>query len=89
MVWSSPQEQALTLVCEHLLCSSESKREGIFISVKDFLFTPLWTGWENESWLTEEGVTAVTVFGDEHLDKNLNLALIGEMLDIGPRIAIL
>ena len=77
MVWSSPQEQALTLVREHLLCFSDSKREGIFISVKDFLFTPLWTGWGNESWLTEEGVTAATIFRDEHLDKKFKLSSYG------------
>ena len=84
MVWSSPQEQALTLICEHLLCSTDSERGRDLLYVKDFLFTPLWTGWENESWLTEEGVTAVTVFEDEHLDRNLDLALIGEKMGIGP-----
>ncbi len=42
-------------------------------------------GWNNVRWVTRGGVTFVTMWDEEHLYNNLRLAMIKEMIGLGPK----
>ena len=79
MAWTSPEEQTLTHLHEHLFVARPALKSEIVSSVKGSLFR--WTlGWDHEDWTTDRDVTVVTIFGDAHLDRNLKFALVKEMV---------
>lgn len=84
MAWTLAEEQALTIAHDHLWCSSIPEKFAFYDSVMTSLFPRRGWVWEQEDWCTYKGITAASAFGDEHLERNLKLAIIGEMLGIGP-----
>ncbi len=83
MAWDSSEEQALTHLHKHLSVASTTLKEDVVFSVQSSLFN--WRlGWYHDYWTTDKGVTVVTVFGDDHLEKNLKLALVKEMVGMAP-----
>ena len=83
MAWTSTEEQALTHLHTHLEVAHSTKKEEVLASVHGTLFD--WRlGWDHDYWMTDKGLTSVTVFGDNHLVKNLNYAVVKEMLGMGP-----
>ncbi len=86
MTWVSSEEEACSLARAHLLSMDRSKREAIHKDlVKHVHPYRNWT-WDEAGWITHLGVTAVTTYRDEHLESNLKLAQVSEMLDLGPEI---
>ncbi len=85
MAWTSLEDEACTILRTHLLNQSQEWKEAFYAGlVRTVHPHARWT-WEQNNWDTHLGITAVTTYGDEHLESNLKLALIGEMLGLGPQ----
>ncbi len=85
MAWISLEEEACTILRTHLQSRSQDWKEAYYAElVKTVHPHSRWT-WDQDNWSTYLGVTAVTTYGDEHLESNLKLAMISEMIGLGPR----
>lgn len=84
MAWLSNEEQAMFFVRQHLEGSSYASRLDYYRLLREKIFPRRGWVWEHENWDSYRGVTAATVFGNNHLLKNLSLAILGEMLGLGP-----
>ena len=84
MAWASTEEQAMYVVRQHMeVASLETKKTLIDLYTQLFFPQPD-SSWSQVMWSNRCGVTFVTIWGEEHLRNNLRLALIKEMLGLGP-----
>ena len=85
MAYLSLEEQVYSLVRDQLWNQSQQWKEAFYADlVRTVHPHPGWT-WEQEGWDVYEGVAAATTYGDAHLESNIKLALVAEMLGQGPR----
>ena len=64
--------------------SSSSKNDLATYYSNAFFRHEQQSGWNNVRWTTRGGVTFVTMWDEEHLYNNLRLAMIKEMMGVGP-----
>lgn len=84
MAWASTEEQAMYLVRQHMGVMSLEKKKALIELYSQLFFPQQENGWSNVRWTTRYGVTFVTMWDEEHLYNNLRLAMIKEIMGLGP-----
>ena len=89
MAWESSEEQAMSVVRQHLEeeASLEVRHTIIDGLIEDIFPEPIYPNgqWKHTPWATHNGITYVTTRGEDHLCNNLKVALMIELLGLGPR----
>lgn len=62
---------------------SEQQREMRTIFTQQW-FPNLGRSWDETRWVTQGGVTYVTLWGNDHLSRNLKFAMMMELIGLGP-----
>ena len=85
MAWKSSEEQAMQVVKQHLEEANLEMRQAIIRSQEEFTFPDLaHPRWQRTQWVTHNEITYVTTWGEGHLLNNLKVAMIKELLGLGP-----
>ena len=85
MAWESTEEQATQVIKQHMTGMSLSKRETLVeYYAKAFFNLREQEGYSNVRWITSHGVTLVTMWDEDHLFNNLRLAMVKEIMEVGP-----
>ena len=85
MAWSTKEEQVMDIVRKHMEGMSFSRKNDLAMYYsKAFFRHEQQSGWNNVRWTTRGGITFVTMWDEEHLYNNLRLAMIKEMMGVGP-----
>ena len=74
------------LVRLHMGVMQERKKEELKDLYARLIFPQNGNAWSNLKWTTTYGVTLVTMWDEEHLLKNIQYAMILEMLGLGPQV---
>lgn len=85
MAWGSKEEQVLDIVRRHMDSMNKEKKNALAEYYSKVFFPGPENNWENVRWITRCGVTFVTMWDDQHLYNNIRLAMIKEMMGIGPK----
>ena len=84
MAWASHKEEAMNIVGLHMgVMRAQKKRELQELYLR-LIFPRQGQGWDHVPWTTHWGVTYVTMWDEEHLLKNIQFAMIQELMGIGP-----
>ena len=88
MAWESSEEQAMSVVRQHLEeeASLEVRHAIIDGLIEDIFPEPIYPNgqWKHTRWVTHDGITYVKTWGEDHLLNNLKVALMEELLGLGP-----
>ena len=84
MAWASTEEQAMYVVRQHMEVASLETKKNLIDLYTQLFFPQPDSSWSQVMWSNRSGVTFVTIWGEEHLRNNLRLALIKEMMGLGP-----
>ena len=85
MAWSTKEEQVMDIVRRHMEGMSSPRKTDLVTYYSNAFFRhEQQSGWNNVRWTTRGGVTFVTMWDEEHLYNNLRLAMIKEMMGVGP-----
>ena len=81
----SSKEHTMRLVRQHLEVASLEKKQTLIKEQEDHLFPhPSWL-WKYSKWTTRQDITYVTTLEEDHISNNIKLAMIKEMLGLGPQ----
>ena len=84
MAWASKEEEAMDIIGKHMgVMRLEKKKELSEIYAK-LIFPRQGQNWTDVKWTTHWGVTFVTMWDEEHLLKNIQYAMLLEMMGLGP-----
>ena len=84
MAWASKEEEAMDIIGNHMgVIRLEKKKELSEIYAK-LIFPHQGQNWTDVKWTTHWGVTFVTMWDKEHLLKNIQYAMLLEMMGLGP-----
>ena len=84
MAWESCEEKAMNIVSKHLHEIRIEKKKELSELYSRHLFPRQGQNWTNVKWTTHWGVTFVTMWDEEHQIKNVQFAMIQEMMGLGP-----
>ena len=84
MAWASNEEQAMYVVRQHMRVMSSEKKNALVGCYSQLFFPQRENSWNDVKWATFYGVTFVTMWNEEHLYNNIRLAMIKEMMGLGP-----
>ena len=85
MAWSTKEELVMVVVRRHMEGMSSPRKTDLITYYSNAFFRhEQQSGWNNVRWTTRGGVTFVTMWDEEHLYNNLRLAMIKEMMGVGP-----
>ena len=83
MAWASKEEEAMDIIGKHMgVMRLEKKKELSEIYAK-LIFPRQGLNWMNVKWTTHWGVTFMTMWDKEHLLKNIQYAMLMEMMGLG------
>ena len=85
MAWASKEEEAMNLVHKHMGVMKVNKKRELNELYTRLIFPLQGNGWADVKWVTHWGVTFVTMWDEEHLLKNIQFAMIQEMMGLGPQ----
>ena len=75
----------MSVVRQHLEEASLELRQAKIWNQEEFIFPdPVNPRWQHTQWITHNDITYVTTWGEDHLQNNLKVALMKEMLGLGP-----
>ena len=74
----------MIVVSKHMGVMREEKKHELWDLYSRLIFPHQGLGWDDIPWVTHWGVTYVTMWDDKHLLKNIQFAMIQEMMGIGP-----
>ena len=80
IAWESKEEQAMTIVKDHMKVMDEKKKHKLSELYTKLIFSLQGNAWTDVKWMTKWGVTFVTIWDEEHLLKNIQFAMIQEMM---------
>ena len=75
------------IVCQHMGAMNHEKKEVLikhYSKVFSF-YQEEQEGWNDDQWITCSGITLITMWNEEHIYNNLRLAMIKEMMGMGPK----
>ena len=84
MAWASKEEEAMFVVHLHMRVMKEKKKRELSKLYSRLIFSQQGNAWNKVKWTTFWGVTLVTMWDEKHLLKNIQFAMILEMMGIGP-----
>ena len=84
MAWASKEEEAMNVVRLHMGVMEERKKKELSELYDQLIFPRRGHAWSDVKWTTIWGVTLVTMWDEEHLLRNIQYAMILEMLGMGP-----
>ena len=85
MTWESTKEQVMQVIKQHMTGMSLSKKETLVkYYAKAFFNLREQEGYSYVRWITSHGVILVTMWDEEHLLNNLRLAMVKEIMEVGP-----
>ena len=85
MAWTTKEELVVDVVRRHMEGMSSPRKDTLIKHYSNvFFWHEQQNGWNNIRWTTCGGVTCVTMWDEEHLYNNLRLAMIKEMMGVGP-----
>jgi len=85
MAWTSKEELVMDVVLNRMKRMSTPRKDTLTKYYSKIFFRhEQQEGWRDVRWTTRGGVTFVTMWDEEHLYNNLRLAMIKEMMGIGP-----
>ena len=84
MAWETREEEAMNIVSKHMREMRIEKEKKSSELYSRHLFPTHGQNWTNVKWTTHWGVTFVTMWDEEHLIKNIQFAMIQEMMGQGP-----
>ena len=83
MAWASKEEEAMDIIGNHMgVMRLEKKKELNEIYAK-LIFPRQGLNWTDVKWTIHWGVTFVTMWDEEHLLKNIQYAMLMEVMGIG------
>ena len=82
MVWASHEEEAMSIVGQHMGVMRVEKKPKLQELYLQLIFSCQGQGWDHVPWMTHWGVTYMTMWDEEHLLKNIQFAMIQEMMGI-------
>ena len=85
MAWGTCEEEAMNIINNHMCEMRIEKKKEISELYSRHLFPRQGQNWTDVKWTTHWGVTFVTMRDEEHLIKNIQFAMIQEMMRLGPR----
>ncbi len=86
MAWTSKEEEALTIVGEHMKVMDDERKYELKELYAPLIFpSPQGNAWSNIKWISIWGVTIVTMWDEEHLLKNIQYCMLLEHMGIGPK----
>ena len=80
--------RAASILClglQHLEQASESVRRAFLERYKQYFFPQLGSCNAQTMWKTWKNITRVTIWGREHFQNNVRLAMVTEALGLGPK----
>ena len=84
MAWETHEEEAMNIVFRHMRKMRIEKKKEINELYSRHLFPRQGQNWTDVKWTTHWGVAFVTMWDEEHLIKNIQFAMIQEMMGLGP-----
>ncbi len=84
MAWASTEDEALNLVGQHMRVMRNKSKIELCNLYSNLIFPNQGDAWANDQWTNAWGVTFVTMWGEEHLLKNIKYAMLLEMMKMGP-----
>ena len=84
MAWALKEEEAMYVLRFHMGVMKFDKKKELSDLYCCLIFPRQGDSWNDVKWTTQWGVTFVTMLGKEHLLKNIPLAMIQEMMGMGP-----
>lgn len=85
MAWASTQEEALYKVGQHMGILPMEKKKELSDLYRRLIFPDLGWSWQETMWTTRGAITIVTMWDDDHLLRNIRLAMIKEQMLMGPK----
>ena len=84
MSWETCEEEAMDVISKHMRETRAEKKKEISKFLSQNLFPRQGQNWIDVKWTTHWGVTFVTMWDEEHQIKNVQFAMIQEMMGLGP-----
>ena len=84
MAWETREEEVKNIVSKNMCKMRIEKKKEISELYSQHLFPMQSQSWIDVKWTTHWGVTFVTMLDEKHLIKNIQFAMIQEMMGLGP-----
>ena len=84
MTWASKEEEAMEISGKHMSIMRLKKKKELSEIYSKLIFPRQGQNWMDVKWTTHWGVTFVTMWDEEHLLKNIQYAMLLEMMGLGP-----
>ena len=84
MAWMSLEEEAMDAIGKHMRVMRLEKKREVSKLYSKLIFPKQGQNWTDVKWTTHWGVTFVTMWDEEHLIKNIQYAMIQEMMGLRP-----
>ena len=85
MAWESKEEEAMSIVGNHMSVMNYDMKKEMSELYTQLLFPNRHSSWSHVKWVTHWGVTYITMWDNEHLLRNIKFAMMMEILGIGPQ----
>ena len=84
MAWASRESEAMAIVKTHMINMDYERKQKLADYYLQSFFPNQGDTWSNVAWKLQDGVVYISMWDDEHLLKNIKLAMIREMIGLGP-----
>ena len=83
MAWASTEEESMNLVRQHMGVMKVDKKRELSELYTRLIFPRQGNAWSNVKWVTQWGITFVTMWDEEHLLKKIQFAMLQKMMGLG------
>ena len=84
MAWTTLEEEAMDIIGKHMWVMRLEKKRELSELYARLIFPQQGQDWTDVKWTTHCGPTFVTMWDKDHLLKNIQFAILQEMMGLGP-----